>query len=255
MEFGDYRNSLEENYRNILKEFSDFEGLEDLMKSILDLRDSEIYEKTLLSYNKVEPYDSEVDMAKMVKKLVKENYFFKLANDNLSHFPLSLPPLTNLIDFAIFSTVHMFLEFLYYRETERLLNNNDLAKIDSGMLDARVLFALDGFDTASNVLEPKPEFFKKLKKMKWTDKRTQKLFKKLTNIKNQILYEKWDNNDEISKSEFRETQLAVFEGMILLTLAGSSAAVNGRTKIVWNDIKTAYKTYFKLLNSDVTKLV
>jgi len=252
----DRNRKIEENYKNVSTEFNDFEGLEELMQKILSLRNSEIYEKTQPAYNQKDPYDSEVDRSKMMRKTIKEIPIYKMANDNLSHLPLNLPYLADLINFNAFSTIHMLIEFLYYREVGRLLTADELKLIDSGRLYGKIVFALDEFDTVSSVPGPTVEFFKRLKEMKWQDKKIKKTFGKMKKVQEQIFYEKWENNSQLGDSDpGKMIQLSLFEEKILLTLAGCSAALDGRTKIVWNDIRTAYKTYFKLLNSDVTKLV
>lgn len=255
MEFGDYRYSLEENYKNTLRDFSNFEGLTKLMNEIMDLRESEIYEKTLLAYSEQHPYASGVDRRKMVIKAFKEASIFKLAKDALGHFPFRIPSLTGLIDLDTFSTIPTLFEFLYYRDSGHLLNTDELEQIDSGILTKKVVFNLDEFDTALSVPEPAPKFFKKIKKMKWQNKNTEKLFKKIRTVNSQILYEIWKNNSQFSKSEYTDTQIVIFEEMVLLTLSGCSAAVECKTKITWKDIKRAYRTYFKLLNTDITKLM
>jgi len=255
MEFGDYRYSLEENYKNTLRDFSNFEGLTKLMNEIMDLRESEIYEKTLLAFNNPYPYASGVDRRKMVIKFYKEVLIFKLAKDGLKRFPFRIPSLTGLIDLDTFSTIPTLFEFLYYRDSGHLLNTDELEQIDSGILTKKVVFNLDEFDTALSVPEPVPKFFKKLRKMKWQDKNTEKLFKKIRTVNDQVFYEKWENSQLGDSDPVKKVQLAVFEEMVLLTLSGCSAAVECKTKITWKDIKRAYRTYFKLLNTDITKLM
>lgn len=250
--------SVEEVHEDLLADFNDLPGLDIFLNSILSLRDSEFYFKAITAYNMEEPYEASVDRGKMVRRQVKEVLFYKMANENLSHFPFRIVSITGLIDFTTFSTLSILFEFLYYRDSGVLLGFDVLSRLDSGFLDERVVFALDDFDKVSSVPEPTVDFFKRLRRMKWQDKRTKKLFEKIMDLQKKVFYEKWDSNNSLPKfkdGSFREIKIAVFEERILLTLAGCSAANNDRVFMCWDDIKTAYKTYFKLLNSDLTNLV
>ncbi|MBI5679403.1 MAG: hypothetical protein HZC47_00675 [Methanobacterium sp.] len=136
----------------------------------------------------------------------------------------------------------------------RATNWDDFLNIYFSRLDERIIFALDDFDSVNlnELPEPTPEYFQALKKIKWEDKNTKELYKKLMDIMFEVMYFVLDYPDlgerVGSLSTYRST-----EDLFILTLAGCSAVNDSRQKIEEKDVVRAYKTFFKLIKTDVTE--
>lgn len=71
--------------------------------------------------------------------------------------------------------------------------------------------------------------------------------KKIDSLFGEVKGLKWGINDS--------TTVEISENKFIIFLAGCSAVNDGRDKIDENDIVKAYKTYFKLLKTDLPALV
>jgi len=166
-------------------------------------------------------------------------YLYNLASDNLSHFPFTSDFITN----REFNQIYIFFEKIYYMNLGRKLEHEDAINIFFSRLDERVIFALDKFDEISDVPEITSDFLLKLKKLKWKDKKTNKFHDKL-------LLAYWYAERDLVGSNL------IFEAIergFLLTLTGCSVVSEGRDEIIYEDVIRAFKTYFKLLKTDITK--
>ncbi len=103
---------------------------------------------------------------------------------------------------------------------------------------------LGNFDKPISFQSPDEEFYKKLKKIKW-DKQAKKLFGKIRNIRYHIKDVRWGGKS----STFDTT-----EYFAIIFLATCNAVNQGRNKILPEDVVVAHKTYFNLLNTDISKL-
>ncbi|MBI5460198.1 hypothetical protein [Methanobacterium sp.] len=115
-------------------------------------------------------------------------------------------------------------------------------------LDERVIFALEDFDIIKleDLPEPTPEYIKSLGKTYWSEK---ELYKKL----NKLMFEVMDfslNYPDLKdwSSKYRST-----EDLFIQFLAACNAVNNGRLGIGVEDTIVAYKTFLKLIKTDVTK--
>ncbi|MGB9979520.1 hypothetical protein [Methanobacterium sp.] len=104
---------------------------------------------------------------------------------------------------------------------------------------------LDDFDKPINFQPPDEEFYKKLKKIKW-DKTAKKLFVKIRKIRRHIAVVRWGTKSSTFGSG---------EYFALIFFAACNAVNPGRDKILPEDIVISYKTYLKLLNTDISKLM
>ncbi|MBI5680992.1 MAG: hypothetical protein HZC47_08870 [Methanobacterium sp.] len=235
--------SAEKLSKKILKEFKGVEGLEETVEEIMGLGDSEIYWKYFQAFKLEKVYVEGVDFKEDEKKNIR---LINLAQENLSNPALNIPSITDLIEFMGFYVIYRIIEDIYYVYIGRKLTHDDLINVFYGKIDEHVIFALDKFDEVSNIPEPSAEFFLKLKKVNWNDKKTKKLYGRLHRISCDIFIEK----RRTVSNKFTAT-----ENAFLLFLAGCSAVNDDRVEINENDVIRAYKTYFKLLNTDITKLV
>lgn len=168
-----------------------------------------------------------------------------MAHENLSNPLIPLAHISDLICFADFTWMYLILESIYSINIKKKLEYCDLKNIYLSRLDERILFALDNFDSTQKVPEPTPEFFIKLKKIKYKDKKTEKFFRKISFIKRFIHFD--------ILGYFPSSKFQIVEYYFLTFLAGCSAVNNGRDEINEYDVIKANKTYLKLMQTDITK--
>jgi len=225
----------------IVTEFN-VENLDDIIREIRTLKDSGFYERLIYAF-KVWKKIFEPS-ARLNNEELLNSHFTRLAFENLSHAPLYHPPRTDLITFKVFGAFHRFLEMLYYLEVERNLEYEDMLSIYFSGIDERVTLTLDKFDEVSETPKINSKFFLNLKKVKWKDKNTKKLFDKL--------HEAMDFAGRFIFNSL-PLQFPVAEGYLMIFLTGCSAVNDGRLEINENDIVRGYRSYFKLMKADVTK--
>lgn len=237
-----YSKQIEKDIKNILNEF-DIEGLEEIIIEMHRLKNDGFYEKF------IDTYKNRTKLSKPSEQINPNEMpgitLFILAYLNLSYPNLNIPPITDLITLSNINAMYYILKYLYYIKTERKLDHDDVKNIYMSGLDKRILFALDKFDETPTIPEPTAEFFKKLKKVHWHDNITKKLFRKLNDLREDSIYG--------IITTIRYGGLSVDESRFLLLLAACSAMNNNRDKINQEDIVKAYKTYIKLLKTDITQ--
>lgn len=234
----------DKNINKLLKEAVKWnvEGLDEVIKELLNLKNEDYYKKLHDAYkirNKICSPDAILNNTEALNIRL-----LRVAFENLSYPTINLPPLTSLINSKMTATTYTFLECIYYTNVERILESEDVEQIYYSGLDERIAFALDKFDKASNVPQPTAEYFQKMKKLKWKNKKSKKIFKRLESVKTDV----GDSIFGIRPINFPATEKA-----FLIFLSGCSAVNNDRDKINETDVIKAYKTYFKLMKSDLTK--
>ncbi|MBI5679835.1 MAG: hypothetical protein HZC47_02935 [Methanobacterium sp.] len=237
---------INKHYNSLIDEFGDVDGVRELADEIKGLYDSELYEKF---FNVFVFHDKHNDLKeiKFTEEDSKKVVMAQLAYGNMGHPIVYSPPLTDLLIFYDFYRVYTFFADIYEINTGKKVDYNEMRKIHLCKLDEHLIFALDKFDEVTETPEPTAEYFQKLGKVKWKDKKTKKLLGKTIRLYGSIHTEKWG---------IREGgNLTVSEEKFLLLLAGCSAVNNNRDKINMEDIIIAYRTYFKLLKTDLPVLV
>lgn len=147
------------------------------------------------------------------------------------------------IEYAHFSRIYLFLERLYSRDLSRKLEFNDLLNVYFSGLDELITFNLYEFDAEALTIEPTAEFFKKIDKIKYPEQKVLNFQYKIREIIRSILSINYGNFESFGR----------IEEEFLAYLAGCSAVKHNRTQITIEDYITAYKTYYKLLKTDVTQ--
>lgn len=230
----------EETIEEILREFR-VNGLNEIIFEIKNLDESKFYKDMRKAFSK--PFTKFDTGTKSLKEevIIKEEYLKsplqKLAFKNMRrsrHQPL--------ISFLKFLMMYNFLESIYYMNAGSELNKEDLKNIYQSGLDERIVLRLDKFDE-DETKKVTAEFFKNLILVKWNYK-SEKLFKKLENA---LEYAK------VPIFGFSNLMFDFAEKEFILFLAGCSAVNDKRDKINQNDIIRAYKTYFKLIKTDLTE--
>jgi len=223
----------------VLKEFSDIEGLKEIVNSILFLQDSEVYEKLVHGV----PNDPLMDSG----DYDEPSELVKLASKNMSKFPLTIPfaPLIVAKDVLL---PYTFVSDIYCIRLGREFSKEELYNVCYGSMATRILLMLEDFD--SNLETPKPtdEFFKKLGKVKWQNKKAKKLLNDISKFLFTLAFNKWGGKNV--HWDFPATEKA-----FILLLSGCSAVLEGRNKINTFDVIRANQTYLKLIDTDISKLM
>ena len=229
------------NAEKILNSFSNIEGLKEVLDDVLSLMDSKIYEKVYkvseLNFSDVSSYIESAD------ELLKMHQI-KLASENLSEPPLYMPSFfTDTIIFTHFRGLFELVGAIDYVYAQRKLNHQD--SLREQIIIERLMSLLDDFDKSINFQPPDEEFYRKLKKIKW-DKQAKKLFGKIRKIRYHIKDVRWGGKS----STFDTT-----EYFVIILLAACNSVNQGKDKVLPEDVIIAHRTYFKLLNTDITKLM
>jgi len=228
----------------VLDEFGDVDGLKEVIEGILALEDSEVYERLVHMGN---PIDSSVDKGYAAKS---DDYsdLAIFAGKYLSKFPLSIP-LAPLIDIKHFWVIYTFIGDLYSIRTNHNIYQEDLYKVENGEMATRIILLLEDFDSDIETPNPSAEFFKRLGKVKWQNKQVKRLYNHIHEINFMLIHNKWKGTERVS------TTFLVTEEAFILLLSGYSAVMCGRDKINSFDVITANKTYLKLINTDISRLM
>ena len=227
-------------------------GLESVLFEIKDLSESGLYKRLLKAYemeNKV-PKDRvfTVDEALKVPLL-------KLADENLRFGGLLTTIFTgSLVTAKQILSIYSFIEFTYCIFAGRPTNWDDGLNIYFSGLDECIVFALDRFDEVNleDLPEPTSKYFQMLRRLKWKDKAAKSTYDTLIELMMEISKFVLDYpslNQRVGKlSKYWST-----EDLFIRTIAGCSAVNDGRLEIKAEDVVMAYKTFFKLIKTDVTK--
>lgn len=221
----------------------DFLGLDDVLDEILELYGSGLYKELLLAYNlRIEPgtrRDFSVDEA-------SGNRLLFLAKKYLPVTGIRTVSL-KITDINTFKSLHPMLETVYCLYSNSVLSWNDYLNVYFGGFAERLIMGLDKFDEISYRSVPTDDFFKKLAKTQITQKDTYDLDEKLFLISMHL-------EGEIFGMGFKslDSDYLVTNSTFIRFLAGCSAAHNNREFTDPEDIINAYKTFFKLIKTDIT---
>jgi hypothetical protein len=176
--------------KKLLMEYGEIEGFKVVLDEILDLQNSEVYQKLVILDN---PIDSSVNL----KYAIKNDQYTdlqRLANKYLSAFPLRLPltPVINIKDFAV---TYTFIGYLYSIRTGCRIYQEDLQKIEQGVMVTRIVLLLDKFNKPEKTPKTTPEFFKMLNKLKWHDRRTKRFLNDISNLYFTLSFNKWGGEE------------------------------------------------------------
>ena len=222
-----------------LNEFNGVEGLNEVIDSILSLKDFKVYERLYnASLKDPEEMASYIDTADDLLKLRQ----VKLATEVLKDPPLYLPPLTDVIISTHFNAIFGFISGIDYAYAQKKLDHESTVKEHDIM--ERLMSLLNDFNKPGEFQPPDKEFYQKIRKIKW-NKQGKKLFFELSSIITDIMYDKWGSGTDVFGSG---------ENFTLIFLAACNAVNQGRDKILPEDVVVAYRTYLKLLDTDISKL-
>jgi len=227
------------NYLEILN----FDDLSHILSEIKDIRDSGFYKKLIEASNH-DKFHGNIDFLGDLPKHKIEI----LAYDNLKMGGLLTTVFTkSIITVKDTLTLYSFIESVYYMHKSPL-EKEDMLNIYFSGLDERIILSLDKFDVVKLEYLPEitPEYFQALRKVYWKDK---ELYKKL----NDLMFEVLDFILDYPAITERPSTYGVTEHLFIQFLAACNAVNNGRLGIGIEDTIVAYKTFLKLIKTDVTK--
>jgi hypothetical protein len=234
----------------------DVKGLESVLFEIKDLIESGLYKRLIKAYgteNKI-PKDKVFTVEESLKVPL-----LKLADENLRFGDLLTTIFTgSLVTAKQILSIYSFIEFTYCIFAGRPTNWDDALNIYFSGLDECIVFALDRFDEVEleDIPEPTSEYFQMLRRLKWKDKKAKKTYDKLTELMMEISDFVLDYPDLNQRVWKRVGRLSIYwstEDLFIRTIAGCSAVNDNRLEIEAEDVVVAYKTFFKLIKTDVTK--
>jgi hypothetical protein len=229
----------EEKVEKLLSNFGDIGGVAELVDLTLELEHSSVY-KDLTYVDLDEINEPGVDTS----EIEEIPPFIKYAAENIHKIPLR----TNFT--GIISPKDVWLHFtfipsLYFLMVGRKLTLDDYRMFFGSVLPVRLMFLLEDFDSSKETPEVTPDFFKKLSKLKWENKKAGKLNVAITNLRLNIMLNTWPGKDF--------TPISVNEQAVTRLWAGCSAVLDGRDRISVEDVLVGQRVYLKLINTDVSK--
>jgi len=233
-------------------ENSEVEDIDDILAKIKNSNSSGLYRKLIEAYQteNTVPRDRVFTLDELLQVRI-----LRLSRDNLRFGGLLTTVFTpSLITAKQFLSIYSFIEYTYSIFAQRPTNWDDALNIYFSRLDERIIFAMDRFDEIElgNMPKPTPEYFQMLRRVKWKNKISKKLYDKLTELMFEIKKFVLDYPDLTQQAGWITTY-RVTEDLFIQTIAGCSAVNEGRLEIGVEDVVRAYKTFFKLIKTDVTK--
>lgn len=221
-------------------EDEDVEGLDVVIYSLEKARDSGLYEDLK------DAFDSRHQLYPREKRMNYENMpkdsVYSIAHDNLD---FAIPKFGYMMRFYYVCVMYRIIGFRYFMTIKRDFSEEDIQNVYLSGLDERLIFALDKFDEVSEWPQPSSEFFQSLKMVKWKDRNTKKFAKNLKQLKITVGY------THFGLAKYHH--LSSVEDVFIKLLVGCSAVNDGRDRINKEDVVVGYKTYLKLLKTDITK--
>jgi len=222
-------------------------GLDEIIYEIKNLKNkNELYKRIVTASKIKKKYASGAKFTRKEAKNINNIMLgFKILG---SRHGLYLPPYTDLIKFSHFEALYVFLEVIYYVNLNRRIGYEDAIDIYFSGLAEKIMFALDKFDEIEETPIITDKFFLTLKELEWQDDESKDLYKRLRDSMFFL-------SETIFGSGFfggRPGNFGVTEDFFTLFLAACSAINDNRSEINHSDVLRAYKTYFKLLKTDIT---
>lgn len=230
--------------RTLLNDFN-IDGLKDVILEMESIREDGIHEKLFEACEKEglcknQRYNSRKKSFRVIdEEKIPNTYLFAEAYTTLKR-----PFQHNLIHISNVYAMYNLIKLIYIMNSGESLNEEETQNVYLNGLDKRITFALNEFDNVKTV-SGNETLFLNLEDIKWQSKESKMLFNKLKTIKMHLLY---GLNRTIPFNHlFQE------EDLFLKYVAACSAVKNNRNVIIPEDIILSYKTYFKLLKTDITK--
>jgi hypothetical protein len=243
------REKIKNSANEILLDYPDLDGLEDVFNSIWEVTGSKNFKDFIKNMKRIIKYylESKFSLFDVPDDLVNEFPQIKYLMDA---FPKS--KFYYLFPFAGFKGKMGFDGYGSLKEVifGVLAYNDEVYYSDVFYLLNRIMVLFDDFGEDVEVNGPDKEYFMKLKELEF-DKNAKKLLSKIYKI-----YDKYRKtySDEVFDDDpdgGYPSTMGFFLGasnQALIFLCSCSAVSNGRDVVIFDDVICAYKTYFKLLD-------
>ena len=229
---------IEKKQKQLLKDFGDIPGVEELSNNIIGLLDSviygRVYEASVLGEDLGEAQPLEV----LLERYPQNRYAAKILKDP----PVYIASLTGVIISTHFLAITGIIGFIHYAHKQEKITIPDIDQQYNTL--TKLMVHLDAFDQAFDFEEPDEEYYQKLKKIKW-NKKGKKLFQKLNRLHTKVGIERFKSDS---------STFGTGEDFALTFLAACNSVNHNRSTIETDDVVMAYETYLKLLNTDIGKL-
>ncbi len=225
-----------------LKEKFPNEDIDSFMVQLKELVDSGIYSNL---FNVYLGWEEPVPLTSSdTGDIAIESPLLVLAYENLNPKPGIFS--SDLINYNKFYYFFPFLEWVYSMNLERQLTSKEVIRLFKSSIGEKIVFNLECFDRIDVKPDIEPEFFQKICKIRWKDKKTKDLYSRLERTLRFFGFEEYG---------LKEAPFNVKQMEIILFLAGCSAVKEERDVIITKDIFTAFRTLFKIIKTDISKLI
>ncbi|NYB27175.1 MAG: hypothetical protein HVN34_07580 [Methanobacteriaceae archaeon] len=218
-------------------------GLDVVIDSIVTISNSGVYDESRRAYDSIK--SKFYWWEKSIHNEIPENSVYFLAHENLDYINFIPQKSARIINFFTFMCMYDFIAIRYFMTIKRDFDDLDVLNVYLSGLDERLIFGLDNFDKISDWPQPTVEFFKKLKEISWENKDIKTFSNRLGLLK--------VNMTVTSFGLPKYAHFSTIEKKLIELIAGCNAVNDNRDCINKEDIVIGYKTYLKLLNTDVTK--
>ncbi|MCC7557255.1 MAG: hypothetical protein KO217_01040 [Methanobacteriaceae archaeon] len=244
------RNEYVKRLSKLLKELESYEieGLNSVIIEIKCIDEEGFYENIYNAFYQSSGKFAPETKTKKEKYLLREGYLYskfqKMGFKNLDRPPLPVPLITDLICFPTFFTMYLFLESVYYVKLGKPLDYDDLKTLYNSRIDEQLAYNVDEFDKMLELPSTTDNFFIKLKSVKWENRASKQLFNKLKEVMKFV---------RIGMFGYFHIMFSIAEKDFILFIAACSAIKDKNDRINQENVVTAYKTYFKLIKTDITE--
>lgn len=228
-----------EKYSPILLNKYDLDGFDGIVNEMGKLRSEGYYAGLINSHMLGKLFDEGISIV----EIDKINSRAKRHGELLGYQPLNLPPFTRVISSHDLQSFYNFLLGIYYNNLGRKLNKKEMIDI-ADILSIHIIKTRDKFDQTTKKQEITEDYFRKLRKIKW-GKNSRSL---CLDVGELCSYAGFPRKKTPAKFTIEQYLLDQF-------LAACSAVNNNRDKINQEDVIVTFKTYFKLLKTDLPTLV
>lgn len=242
------RETSSEWNKRVLKEYCVYlrglsvQGLPEILNEIQDTWNSGLYQDFVWAFG-----ERKMESRPLTFEELAHNKLSTLAATNLPSTGFNTL-MSGKTDLNLFRAMGPMIEAIYHLNSGRAFNWEDMLNLAFSDLETRLIFALNRFDEVKEVPEPTAEFFQKLKETSMTSEQTKNLEEKIGLVLIHIEGEIFGMGFENSVEDYWPTM-----SLFIQFLAACSAVQHNREEIVNEDIIRAYRTFFKLIKTDVTQ--
>lgn len=224
----------------------------EVVDGLLDLADSGVYKDLMCAFRR--ETTKTPDRVFTLDELM-EVPFLRLSRRNL-HFGGFLTAIVHhsLVTAKFFIYIYEMISYVSVLFSGRVNSWDEVVDVFFSGLDERLVFALEDFDSVDfdELPEPTSEYFQRLKIVKWNSNEDKEIYDRLIDFTYEITRTIFDYPDFNYTLGWMSNYWAM-QDLFIQILAACNAVNNGRLEIVANDVIIAYKTFLKLVHTDVRR--